>query len=195
MGCGQRSLPRRHTGVHRYTFPASNDAHLTVDIEHCLSRGNRQGWEDQHFDGGEVHIVSSHEITGVGRYSGGWNRGGEYSVYFDLVTDAPVRASRTWAGRSITNAKEASVSTEIPLGAILDFSTKAGQQVHVKVGISFVSIDRRGRIWRQRCQGLIWMEHAAALSSNGRSNWRRFICRAQRFRKCDRSTRRCITRC
>ncbi|HZL24929.1 MAG TPA: GH92 family glycosyl hydrolase [Acidobacteriaceae bacterium] len=132
----------RHTGVHRYTFPASKDAHLTIDIEHCLSRGNRKGWEDQHFDGGEVHIVSPREVAGVGRYSGGWNRGGEYSVYFDLVTDAPVRASRTWTGSSITAAKDASVSTEIPLGAILDFSTTAGQPVHVKVGISFISIDR-----------------------------------------------------
>lgn len=132
----------RRTGIHRYTFPATQDAHLTVDIEHCLSRGNRQGWEDQHFDGGEVHVVSPHEITGVGRYSGGWNRGGEYRVYFDLVTDAPVRASRTWAGDSITQAKDASVSTETPLGAILDFSTRANQAIHVKVGISFVSIEQ-----------------------------------------------------
>ncbi len=129
----------RRTGIHRYTFPASQDAHLTLDIEHCLSRGNRKGWEDQHFDGGEVHIVSPHEITGFGRYSGGWNRGGEYRVYFDLQTDAQVRASHTWTGTAVTEAKDATVTTETPLGAILDFTTRANQQVHVKVGISFVS--------------------------------------------------------
>jgi predicted alpha-1,2-mannosidase len=132
----------RRTGIHRYTFPATQEAHLTLDIEHCLSRGNRQGWEDQHFNGGEVHIVSPLEIAGFGSYSGGWNRGGEYRVYFDLVTDAPVRASHTWTGGSITDAKDASVSTEMPLGAILDFSTRASEAVHVKVGISFVSVEQ-----------------------------------------------------
>ena len=132
----------RRAGIHRYTFPATREGHLTVDIEHCLSRGNRQGWEDQHFDGGEVHIVSSHEVAGIGRYSGGWNRGREYRVYFDLVTDAPVSGSRTWVGRTISNAKDATVSTETPLGAILDFSTPAKRRVGVKVGISFVSIDQ-----------------------------------------------------
>ena len=132
----------RRTGIHRYTFPASQDAHLTVDIEHCLSRGNSKGWEDQHFDGGEVHIVSQHEITGFGRYSGGWNRGGEYRVYFDLQTDAPVRASRTWTGTTVSDVKDAFVDTETPLGAILDFRTRANEQVHVKVGISFISIEQ-----------------------------------------------------
>jgi len=132
----------RRTGIHRYTFPASQDAHLTLDIEHCLSRGNRQGWEDQHFDGGEVHVVSPHEIRGVGRYSGGWNRGGEYKVYFDLMTDAPVKTVHTWTGSSITDAEDASVSSEMPLGAILDFSTRAKQAVHVKVGISFVGVEQ-----------------------------------------------------
>jgi predicted alpha-1,2-mannosidase len=132
----------RRTGIHRYTFPASQDAHLTVDVEHCLSRGNGKGWEDQHFDGGEVHVVSPREISGVGRYSGGWNRGGEYRVYFDLQTDAPVRASRTWTGSSITNDKDAIVTTETPLGAILDFSTRPNQAIHVKVGISFISIEQ-----------------------------------------------------
>ena len=132
----------RRTAIHRYTFPATREAHLTVDIEHCLSRGNGNGWEDQHFDGGEVQVVSPHEVKGFGRYRGGWNRGGEYRVYFDLITDAPVRASRTWTGSSITDAKDASVSTETPLGAVLDFATTAGEVIHLKVGISFISTEQ-----------------------------------------------------
>ena len=81
----------RRVGFHRYTFPASSDAHLTVDVEHCLSRGSGKGWEDQHFVGGEIHVVSDHEITGMGRYTGGWNRGGEYRVYFDLADEQSCR--------------------------------------------------------------------------------------------------------
>ena len=147
----------RRAGIHRYTFPASQSAHITLDLEHCLSRGNSQGWEDQHFAGGELHITNLHEITGIGRYSGGWNRGGEYRVYFVLQTDAPVTAARTWTGNGsnpwhdgvadtsnirITAAHEATVNAETPIGAILDFKTRSQQQVHVRVGISFVSIDR-----------------------------------------------------
>lgn len=132
----------RRVGFHRYTFPASKDAHLTVDVEHCLSRGNGKGWEDQHFVGGEVHVIGDHEIAGYGRYTGGWNRGGEYRVYFDLVTDTLARAEHTWTGATLTDARDASVATETPLGAVLDFQTHAGQAIQAKVGISFVSVEQ-----------------------------------------------------
>ncbi len=132
----------RRVGFHRYTFPKTDDAHLTVDVEHCLSRGSGKGWEDQHFVGGEVHVVSDHEVAGFGRYTGGWNRGGEYRVYFDLITDKKATAERTWTATTLTEAKNATVSTETPLGAVLDFSTRDGEVVQAKVGISYVSVDQ-----------------------------------------------------
>lgn len=130
----------RRVGLHRYTFPASTESHLTLNIDHCLSRG--LSTEAQHFLGGEVHITSNREAEGEGRYTGGWNKGGEYRVYFAMVLDIPAGTTRTWQGEEITSAKDAHVDGDQPLGATFDFTTRAGQVIQAKVAISFVSIEQ-----------------------------------------------------
>jgi len=127
----------RRVGLHRYTFPASKESHLTVDIMHCLDRG--PGSESQRFLGGEVRILSNHEAEGVGRYAGGWNKGGEYKVYFSIVLDTSATGTRAWSGSNISSATESTANASQPLGAIFDFSTHANQVVQAKVAISFIS--------------------------------------------------------
>jgi predicted alpha-1,2-mannosidase len=127
----------RRVGFHRYTFLASAQAHLTVNIAHCLNKG--RGSESQRFLGGQVRILSNHEAEGVGRYAGGWNKGAEYRVYFYMVLDTPASSTRTWTGSTLTSALEASVEGDQPLGATFDFRAHAGQVVQAKVAISFVS--------------------------------------------------------
>jgi predicted alpha-1,2-mannosidase len=127
----------RRVAFHRYTFPASKSAHLTLDIDHCLNKGT--GVESQRFLGGEVHILSDHEAEGFGRYSGGWNEGGEYRVYFYIVLDAHASGERTWAGAAPTTARNGTVSEDRPLGLSFDFQPRAPQVIQAKVGISFIS--------------------------------------------------------
>jgi predicted alpha-1,2-mannosidase len=127
----------RRVGLHRYTFSASTDAHITLNIDHCLDRG--LGSESQRFLGGEVHILSNREVEGEGRYTGGWNKGGEYTVYFSMILDTPAIATRTWQGSTLSSKAEASTSTAQSLGAAFDFNTHANQVVQAKVAISFVS--------------------------------------------------------
>jgi predicted alpha-1,2-mannosidase len=141
----------RRVGLHRYTFPASQDAHLTLDISHCLSKGS--GSESQQFVGGEVKIVNDHEAEGVGHYTGGWNKGGEYTVYFSLVLDTPAMATRTWKGAEISAATTASVDTDQPLGASFDFHTRAGQVVQAKVAISYASVEQARATMKQESPG------------------------------------------
>ena len=130
----------RRVGFHRYTFPASQQSHLTVNVAHCLNKG--PGSESQRFLGGEVRLLSDHEADGFGRYAGGWNKGGEYRVYFYMVLDTHSTAARTWAGSTLTSAKEAAVSEDQPLGLTFDFQTHAHQVIQSKVGISFVSTEQ-----------------------------------------------------
>ena len=133
----------RRVGFHRYTFPQSDDAHITVDVAHLLNHGN--GAESQQFVGGKVDVLSDHEIAGVGRYRGGWNEGGEYRVYFDLVADTAAKDAHTWSGASLTSARHASIEGDSKLGASLDYTTGAGQVIQLKVGISFVSEEQARR--------------------------------------------------
>lgn len=130
----------RRVGFHRYTFPASDQSHLTVRIDHCLNKG--PGSESQRFLGGEVHLLSDHEAEGVGRYAGGWNKGEEYRVYFYMVLDTPSTSAQTSAGNTFTSAKDATVSDDQPLGLTFDFHTRANQVIQTKVGISFVSTEQ-----------------------------------------------------
>lgn len=126
----------RRVGMHRYTFADAGEAHITIDLD-LLGKGT--GPETQRFLGGEIKVISPNEIVGVGRYMGGWNEGGEYDVYFDMVTDTPAKAMRTWLGKQLGNAQQAQSETDQPLGASLDYQVTAGQAIQAKVGISFVS--------------------------------------------------------
>jgi predicted alpha-1,2-mannosidase len=126
----------RRVGVHRYTFAHDGDAHITLDLD-LFKKGS--GQEIQRFLGGDLKIVAPTEISGVGRYAGGWNEGGEYDVYLDLLADTPAAGARTWTGNALSGARQARVDGWQPIGATLDYAVRAGQVIRVKVGISFVS--------------------------------------------------------
>ena len=130
----------RRVGFHRYTFPASPDAHITIDINHALNKGT--GWEDQTFLGGEIHILNPREAEGVGRYTGGWNRGGEYRVYFHITLDTASASQQIWTGRTLTETHDATLTTDQPFGLAFNFHTHAAQIIQAKVAISFISTDQ-----------------------------------------------------
>ncbi|MGA3160726.1 MAG: GH92 family glycosyl hydrolase [Terracidiphilus sp.] len=130
----------RRVGFHRYTFSAAQRAHLTVNINHCLNKGSDS--ESQRFLGGQVRLLSDREAEGVGRYAGGWNKGGEYRVYFYIVLDTPATSAQTWDGNTLTSGKEALVEEDRPIGATFNFRTHAGQVVQAKVGLSFISTEQ-----------------------------------------------------
>ena len=131
----------RRVGFHRYTFPASSQAHIIVNLASALNLGT--GWESQRFIGAEAHVISDREVQGVTRVAGGWNRGGEYKVYYYMVVDTPAKSVRTWAGgNKLSNSRDAIVSDGSPIGASFDFATRANQVIQVKVGISFISAEK-----------------------------------------------------
>lgn len=132
----------RRVGVHRYTFTQAGDAHIALDLN-LFQKG--RGQEMQRFLGGDVNVVSPSEITGVGRYIGGWNEGGEYDVYFDLVVDTPAAGARTWVDDRLSAAQQAHMDGWRPFGAALDYSVRAGQVIRVKVGVSFISATQAHR--------------------------------------------------
>ncbi|MDE1146805.1 MAG: GH92 family glycosyl hydrolase [Azospirillaceae bacterium] len=132
-----------HVGLHRYTFLAGGDAHITIDLDQCLSKGS--GSESQKFLGAEVKAVSATAIEGVARYTGGWNEGGEYKVYFHIEIDAKDAHVRTWTGTTLSDQPAAKVDGDQAIGASFDLTAQPGTVVQVKVGISFVSTDQARR--------------------------------------------------
>ena len=163
----------RRAGLQRYTFTDAGDAHVTVDVQHALNVGT--GEEDQRFLGGDVNVLSDHEIEGVGRYTGGWNEGGEYRVYFYLLADAPAAGAQTWRGRRLDAARHAHTDADEDLGASLDYRVKAGQAIQVKVGISFVSLAQARRNAEQEIPG--W--NFAAVHQAAVAQWNQALSRIE----------------
>jgi len=122
----------RRVGFHRYTFPASRQSHITVNVASALGLG--PGIEAQKFVGADIHLPSDHEAQGVARFRGGWNEGGEYKVYYYMVLDTPAAATRTWIGTTLGPAKDASVVATSPDGP--------------SIGASFDSLRRPARSFR-----------------------------------------------
>ncbi len=130
----------RRVGFHRYTFSASGQAHLTINLASILSQGT--DWQGQKFLGAEVHVISNHEVQGVTRATGGWNRGGEYKVYYYMVLDTPATTTQIWEGKNLLPSRDATVGPNVPIGASFDFRTKSNQIIQAKVGISFISAEQ-----------------------------------------------------
>ncbi len=151
----------RRVGMHRYTFPAAEQAHLTVNLAACLGHGT--GPEDQRFVGADVHVTSNSTAEGVARFKGGWNEGGEYRVYYAIVLNTPAQSVQTWTGPNVplqpvtgkgvfaavpakrlvatlSDAREAQVDSDTLIGVSFNYGTHAGQVILAKVGISFVSV-------------------------------------------------------
>lgn len=130
----------RRVGFHRYTFMNNADAHLTVNVAAALGLG--PGSESQNFLGAEVHVLSNREVQGVARFRGGWNKGGEYRVFYDMLLDTPATKVQTWTGSALTADRDAVVAEDKPIGVTFDFQAHAHQVVQAKVGISFISADQ-----------------------------------------------------
>ena len=172
----------RRVGFHRYTFHNAGAAHITVNLASALSLGT--DWQAQKFLGAEVHLTSNHEAQGVARFTGGWNRGGEYKVFFYMVLDTPAAATQTWTGNTLTAAADAIAGVNTSIGVSFNFNTKANQAIQAKVGISFISAEQaKGNIqaeipgWNfaqvRQTAASLWNTELAKLNLSGETDSQR----------------------
>ncbi|MGH7730782.1 MAG: GH92 family glycosyl hydrolase [Candidatus Eiseniibacteriota bacterium] len=112
------------TGMHRYTFPATDSAFVLLDLQH----------RDQVIES-HLRVVSDREVEGL-RRSRGWAR--DQRVYFVARVSKPFSALIAVGDSAAPGLGEAEGTN---LKAALRFRTTAGERVLVKVGLSAVSVD------------------------------------------------------
>jgi predicted alpha-1,2-mannosidase len=173
----------RRVGFHRYTFSAAQQAHIAINLAHALGLGT--DWQAQKFLGAEVHITSNREAQGVARFTGGWNRGGEYRVYYYMVLDTSAEATQTWTGSTLSSARDAAVGANTPIGASFDFTTKANQVIQAKVGISFISAEQA----KQNVQQEIPAWNFTAVHSAATALWNKELSKLNL--SCETDSQRC----
>lgn len=115
----------KRVGLHRYTFPKTNNAQIVLDLK----------WRDKVLDS-QMKIVGKNRIEGY-RRSSSWAK--DQVVYFVAEFSKPFKYSVYNGIAELRMEKQAENGKE--MRALLSFSTKENEQILVKVGISPVSIE------------------------------------------------------
>jgi putative alpha-1,2-mannosidase len=76
----------QHAGIHRYTFPKSENAYLLLDVGHALS-------SSQPCTDGKAEIVGNKAVKGFGYYG--------FPVYFYAEFSKPFDSFGTWSGAEL----------------------------------------------------------------------------------------------
>lgn len=149
-----------HSGIMRFTFPAGNTSRIQIDLARRVGGTSSLQY---------VKIVDDHTIEGWMKCTpdgGGWGNGegkANYTVYFYAAFSKPLKNYGVWSANipdtadrhreSVASARyqqwiaEATVLKNMKekegrhLGFYTEFSTKENEQVLLKSGISFTSIE------------------------------------------------------
>jgi len=132
-----------HAGYHRYSYPASDQARILIDVGH--SRGGSKG--------GQVEIVGDTIVQGFGHYnvfpyfdlalSTDDHKTGESWIYFYAVFSKPFGSYGTYTQEGVSEGSASETGAWI--GAFVNFQTSEGEVIEVKVGISLVSVTQARR--------------------------------------------------
>ncbi len=123
----------QRAGFHRYTFPKADNSRIILDLGHQI--GDMSLGENS-----ELKIIDNHRIEGA-------KNAGLGNVYFVAEFSKPFAYYGTFdasyvtpeSGGSIFPYKSAEVGDKI--GAFVNFRTSENEQILVKVGISYTSIE------------------------------------------------------
>ena len=113
-------------GFHRYTFPATSDGHVVVDLQHGIGNKVLEA---------QLTIENDHTASGY-RKSDGW--GGDKTYFFVMEFSRPFDSAGVAQGDKDVSGKE---TTGKETKGHFDFKTRAGEQILVRVGLSTVSVE------------------------------------------------------
>ena len=123
-GIGVKLTASNRVGFHEYTYPASNQSHIVIDLAEGVADIPTETYIKQ---------VDKFTIEGY-RFSRGWAR--EQRIYFTAVLSKPIQNFAVYD----TTALQQGVLLKGPqVKGVITFATIAGEKVFVKVGISPVS--------------------------------------------------------
>ncbi len=138
--------PATHSAIYQFTFPASDSAHLLLDISHNITDiATSMKNKTPAFIDGKVSFSNKEntELKGYGNYIGGFSNGA-YKVYFCMrLSKSPAKAG-TWLNDRVADgkAKSQSAGSGERLGAYVQYSTKENEVLYVKIGVSLKSIEQ-----------------------------------------------------
>lgn len=119
-------------GIHRYTFPETNDGHIIIDISREPSR------PDLH-DEASIEVIGDNKIAGHTTVIG-FHSGEPMTWYFFAEFSRPFDSFGTFS-EGVIGEQQRSATGKMGVGAYIDYETSAEEEVVARVGISFTSIE------------------------------------------------------
>ena len=157
-----------HCGILRFTFPSNKQSRIQIDLARRVGGTSTSQY---------VKVVDGHTIQGWMKCTpdgGGWGNGegnADYTVYFyaqfnkslnnygfwsaDIPDDWTRKRDEVVSITYLTRVSEASVITDEKelegkhLGFFTEFPTQEGEEVEMKVGISFVDMEGAAKNFKQ----------------------------------------------
>ena len=152
----------QEAAYYRFTFPASAHAHLVLRLE-------RNG---EFTVTGDKTVQGSQRIRGpVGEIG---NSSAETREYFYAEFSHAFGSYQTWQHDDLTDAAK-QVGDRI--GFVTDLATTAGEQVEVRVGLSYISTDQARRNLQREIPGFAFER----VKANTRSVWNRALADIRTF--------------
>ena len=123
-------------GYQRYTFPASEDSHILLNI------GNRQG-ESGAVRDARIEVVNSQTVQGYvvtePEYVKKYQKGASVPMYFYACFDTPFETTSVAYQDSVWH--EGNMIQGPGALMLLNYKTTQGQQIVAKIGISYTSVE------------------------------------------------------
>jgi len=135
--------PAHHAAIYRFTFPETNDGNILIDITHNIPL-DIVPYVGGKVSEGQVRIdTASRQISGYGRYAGGFGAGA-YNVYFCAAFNSDPAGFGTWINGKISFANKGESLRQVNdrVGAFFKFHARAGVPVFMKIAVSFKSIEQ-----------------------------------------------------
>ncbi|HEX2639956.1 MAG TPA: GH92 family glycosyl hydrolase, partial [Pyrinomonadaceae bacterium] len=156
-------------GFHQYTFPASNNAHINLDLMHGIyNYDDKNIWTF-------VRVENDHTVTGY-RQTNGWAR--TRTVYFAMEFSKPFKsygfknfAKEDYKGfwRKFDQTKNFPEMAGKQIRAHFDFNTAKDEKIKIKFALSPVSTD--GAIANLRSEAKDW--NFDRVKHEGQAAWNR----------------------
>ena len=160
--------PTAHGGAFRFTFPKTEDAWVLLDASH----------------GGSAVSIDPTQRSISGKNTSGARNSPNFAQYFVAVFDHPLTRNGVWEipesrqGRPLPN-QEAAIVAGAPsreglhVGAYAGFSTRAGETVTVRIGVSLISAEQARRNLEQDMPA----SYFDRIVASAKSEWERQLAR------------------
>jgi predicted alpha-1,2-mannosidase len=152
-------------GILRFTFEKEGDAHIILTPNNDKSEGFVQ------------IIPEKNEVTGynpVRRLYQGWGKKAGFSGYFVARIEKVINSFGVYSDDRIFDG-QTNIENNPGVGAFLSFKVSKGEQVIVKVGTSFVSIEQA----RKNLDSEIPAYNFDAVKENLKSTWNNLLSRIE----------------